>query len=387
MINKKKILFITGSRSDFYIQKPIIDTFKKSKFLNPLLVVTGSHFSKKFGLTVKEILKEKYNIVAKIKNLIISDNASSRLKSASKQLSKLTTVVDNVKPDIMIAPFDREEAITVALAGAYTNIPVVHLGAGDKTRYNVDGIIRHSVTKLSNIFFCFTKENARRVVRLGEEKWRVYNVGHTAADRYKNAKSLSKSYLSKYLNLDIESEPLLIFIQHPVSNWLKKTKKHFKITLTAIDKLNLPTIIIGSNSDPGNLGIKAEYLKFKFLNKKVRYFKSLPEKIFVSVVKKASVLVGNSSMGVLEAPLIKLPVVNVGLRQKDRQNAGNIIFVPCNKQKIIKAVHKSLYNKKYLNKIKRLKNPYGTYGAADKMAKILSKISVNEKLISKKITY
>ncbi len=387
MINKKKILFITGSRSDFYIQKPIIDAFKKSKFLNPLLVVTGSHLSKKFGLTVKEILKEKYNIVAKIKNLIISDKASSRLKSASRQLSKLAAVVDYAKPDIMIAPFDREESITIALAGAYSNIPVVHLGAGDKTRYNVDGIIRHSVTKLSNIFFCFTKENARRVVRLGEEKWRVYNVGHTAADRYRNIKSLPKSYLSKYLNLDIESEPLLIFIQHPVSNWLKKTKKHFKITLTAIDELNLPTIIIGSNSDPGNLAIKAEYSKFKFLNKKVRYFKSLPEKIFVSVIKRASVLVGNSSMGVLEAPLIKLPVVNVGLRQKDRQNAGNIIFVSCNKQKIIRAVKKSLYNKKYLNKIRRLKNPYGEYGAANKMAKILSKISINEKLISKKITY
>ena len=113
----------------------------------------------------------------------------------------------------------------------------------------------------------------------------------------------------------------------------------------------------------------------------------MPEKIFVNVIKKASVLVGNSSMGVLEAPLIKLPVVNVGLRQKDRQNAGNIIFVACNKQKIITAVKKSLYNKQYLNKIKRLKNPYGTYGAADKMVKILSKISINEKLISKKITY
>jgi len=386
-MKKRKILFITGSRSDFYIQKPILDVVKKSTFLSLLLIVTGSHLSKKFGFTINEILKEKYNIVAKIKNLVVSDNPLARLKSASKQLSKLVEVISRTKPDIMIAPFDREESITIAVAGAYTNIPVVHLGAGDRTRFNIDGIIRHSVTKLSNIFFCFTKESAKRVVRLGEEKWRVHTVGHTAAYRYKNTKSVSKSYLSQYLNLNIKNEPLIIFIQHPVSNWLKTTKKNFKTTLHAIDELNLPTIIIGPNSDPGNLAMKLQYLKFKFSNKKVKYFKNLPEKIFINVIKKSSVLLGNSSMGVLEAPLVKLPVVNVGLRQKDRQNAGNILFVTCNKNKIIKAIKKSLYNKKYLKKIKSLKNPYGVYGAPEKVVKVLSKISINDKLISKKITY
>ena len=386
-MQKRKILFITGCRSDFYIQKPIIDVAKKSTFLTPLLIVTGAHLSKKFGFTINEISKEKYNIIAKIKNLVISDNPVARIKSASKQLSKLIEIINEAKPDFMIAPFDREESITIAIVGAYMNIPVAHLGAGDRTRVNVDGIIRHGVTKLSSIFFCNTKENAKRVIKLGEEKRRVFIVGHTAVDRYKNTKSLSKSYLSKYLNLNIKEEPLLVFIQHPVSNWLKKTKKHIKISLSAIDTLNLPTIIISSNSDPGNLIIKSEYSKFKFLNQKVRYFENIPEKIFINIIRKASVLVGNSSMGVSEAPLLKLPVVNVGLRQKDRQNAGNIIFVMHSKLKIIKAIKKSLYNKKYLNKIKKLKNPYGASGASNKIVKILSKIPINDKLIGKRITY
>ena len=386
-MKKRKILFITGSRSDFYIQKPILDAVKKSNFLSLLLIVAGSHLSKKFGFTINEILKEKYNIVAKIKNLVVSDNPVARLKSASKQLSKLVEVISHTKPDMMIAPFDREESITIAVAGAYTNTPVVHLGAGDRTRFNIDGIIRHGVTKLSSISFCFTKESAKRVARLGEEKWRIHTVGHTAAHRYKNTKPLSKSYLSKYLNLNIKNEPLIIFIQHPVSNWLKTIKKNFKTTLHAIDELNLPTIIIGPNSDPGNLAMKLQYVKFKFSNKKVKYFNNLPEKIFINVIKKSSVLLGNSSMGILEAPLVKLPVVNVGLRQKDRQNAGNILFVTCKKNKIIKAVKQSLYNKKYQKKIKSLKNPYGAYDAPKKIVKILSKISINDKLISKKITY
>jgi len=386
-MKKRKILFITGSRADFYIQKPIIDAAKKSAFLSPALVISGSHLSKSFGYTAKEILNEKYNIIGKIKNLIVSDKIESRVIGASKQLSKLIKIIKKYQPDFMIAPFDREESITVAVIGAYMNIPVAHLGAGDRTRVNVDGIIRHSVTKLSSLFFCFTKENAKRVIKLGEEKWRVFNVGHSAIERYDNTKSLSETYLSNYFNLNLKNEPLLIFIQHPVSNWVKKTRTHFKVSLSAIDFLNLPTIIIGSNSDPGSVIMKSEFKKYKFINRKVRYFENLPEMIFINIIKKSSVLVGNSSMGVLESPILKLPVVNIGLRQKDRQNAGNIIFVKHNKKKIINAVKKSLYNKKYLKKISKIKNPYGTTGSSKRIIKILSKIPINNKLISKTITY
>ena len=384
---KKKILFITGSRSDFYIQKPIIDAVKSAPFLKDVLIITGSHLSKRFGNTKSEFSNEKYNVVAKIKNLVISDHYSARLKSASNQLQKLIKVIEDVKPHFIIAPFDREKSITSALAGAYLHIPVAHLGAGDRTRFNIDGVIRHSVTKLSNIFFCSTKESAKRVIKLGEEKWRVFNVGHTATDRYKSIKNISYSYLSKYLRLNFKKEPLIVFIQHPVSNWLSKTKKHFRISLSAIDSLNFPTVIIGSNSDPGNVVMRSEYKKFKFKNKKIIYYENIPEKIFINIMKKSSLIIGNSSLGVSEAPLLKIPVVNVGLRQKDRENAGNIIFVAHNKSAIIKAARKSLFNKNYIKKIKKIKNPYRNSDSAKKIVKILTKIKINERLINKKITY
>lgn len=385
-MKKKKILFLTGIRSDFYIQKPIIKAVNSSKKLKSYLVVSGAHLSKQFGFTYKEIVREKFNIVGKIKNLELSDKYSSRLKSASKQLAGLAKIVNKVKPDIIIAPYDREESITSALTGAYLNIPVAHLGAGDRTRVNVDGVIRHSVSKLSNIFLCFTKENARRIIKMGEEKWRVFNVGHTAFDRYKNINKISDKNLSKYLNLDITSEPLILVVQHPVSNWKNKTADHFKITLSAVDELNYPTIVIRSNSDPGSVSMKSIFKKFKFTNKKIRYFENIPETIFSNIMLKTRVLLGNSSMGVLEAPFLKLPVVNVGLRQKDRQNAGNIIFVPHKKKKIINAVQKCLRNKKFIKKIKNLKNPYKG-DAANKIVKILSNIKINTKLKNKIITY
>ena len=166
-------------------------------------MVTGAHLSKKFGKSLDEIVKGKYNIIARIKNLKISDNRISRLNSASIQLMSLTKVIKKFRPDLILSPFDREESITTAIAGAYMNIPVAHLGAGDRTRVNIDGVIRHGVTKLSNIFFCFTPENAKRVIKMGEEKWRVYNVGHTAVERYENSKLISNSDLSEYFKLNI----------------------------------------------------------------------------------------------------------------------------------------------------------------------------------------
>jgi len=383
---KKKILFITGSRSEYYIQKPIIKELKSSKLLKPFLVVTGSHLLKKFGNTYKEILRDNFKISAKIKNLVISDKHSARLESMTLLLSKLNKVVKKIKPDCIIAPYDREESIAIALVGSYMNIPIAHLGAGDKTRFNIDGVIRHSVTKLSSIHFCFTKENFKRVIKLGEEKWRVFNVGHTAADRYKSFNKKTKAELFRLLKIKKE-EPLILFIQHPVSNWLKDSKKHIRISLDAINKINLPTIIIRSNSDPGTIIFKKEFNRYNFTNKKIKYFENLEEKIFLNIVKHASVLLGNSSMGVLEAPLINLPVVNVGLRQKDRQNAGNIIFVKHNKEKIISALRKCIYNKKFLKKIKKNKNPYKNIGASKRIVNILSKILLNKNILNKKITY
>ena len=384
---KKKVLFITGSRADYFIQKPLMNEIKKSKILEPHLIVTGSHLSKKFGYSIREIIKDKFKIIAKIKNIVVSDKQSSRIESLSLQLLKLVKIVKKNNPDLIIAPYDREEAVNASLIGSYMNIPVAHLGAGDKTSFNVDGIIRHSVTKLASISLCFTKKNYERVIKLGEEKWRVFNVGHTAVDRYSSNKEIKKNKLLKLLGLKIKkSDPILLFIQHPVSNWVEKSKKHINVSLDAINELNLPTIILKSNSDPGSVIFKKEIKKYKFTNKKIKYFEYLKEDIFINLVKNTSVLIGNSSMGVLEAPLLNLPVVNVGLRQKGRQNAGNIKFVAHNKKLIIDAVKKSIFDKKYIKKIKNSKNPYNN-SSSKKIVRILSRMILKPNLINKKITY
>ena len=234
---RRKILFITSIRSDFYIQNSLITAVKKNKKLTELVIISGAHLSKKFGYTYNEVKKYKYNVISYIKNLVVSDKLEGRLIGLSNQLQGLIKIVTKHKPDFIIAPYDREESITMAIVGVYLNIPVVHLGAGEKTSVNVDGVVRHSVSKLSHIFFTFSEENKKRLIKLGEEKWRIFNVGHTSKERFLNARNIKLDSLGKILNINIMNK-YIILIQHPVSNWVEKTKKHIITTLKSIDKID-----------------------------------------------------------------------------------------------------------------------------------------------------
>ena len=386
-MKKRKILFITGMRSDFFIQEPILKEIEKMSSLEYGLIVTGGHLKKKFGYTFKDIVSKKYKVIAKINNLVESDKITSRINGISRQIPKIINVFEKFKPHIVVAPYDREESIVIALIATYMNIPIAHLGAGDITNINVDGIVRHSVSKLSHIFFTFTNSSYKRLIRLGEEKFRIYNVGHTIIDRYKNINKISKKQLSKFFKLDFNFKPIILLIQHPVSNNYKESSNQINITLSAIDNLNFHTIIVLPNSDLGSYSMRDKITKYKFRNNKIRIFKNIPEIYFVNMMKYISIIIGNSSMGVLEAPLFKIPVINIGLRQLDRENAGNIIFVPHEKLRIEHAVKKCLYDKAYIKKIKSIKNPYGKINASKKIASILVKIKINEKLLNKRITY
>ena len=180
-----KIIFITGSRSDYFIQRPILNLLKKNKKFKVYIILTGAHLSKKYGYTARIVKKDKFGSFISIKSFYHNDTLESRSLGASKQFNKLIKIIAKIKPDIAVAPYDREEAITLALAATYNNIPVAHLGAGDKTEYNVDVLIRHAVSKLSQHLFTSTEENKNRLIKMGEKRENNYNVGHTALERYK----------------------------------------------------------------------------------------------------------------------------------------------------------------------------------------------------------
>ena len=191
--------------------------------------------------------------------------------------------------------------------------------------------------------------------------------------------------LGIFFKIPFTSKPIILLVQHPISNYYKEVERQYKETLEAIDKINLPTIIIKPNSDPGSLKIIKQIDNFNFKNNKlVSIFQNIPELYFTNLMKEISLIVGNSSMGILESAIFKTPVVNIGKRQIKRQNSGNVIFVSHNKKMIIKAIKYSLFNLDYQKKLKKCKNVYGKGNASKKIISILEKIKYKSEILIKK---
>lgn len=386
-MKKRKVLAVTGIRSDYDLMTPVYEAIQNHENLDLELIVTGAHLSDSYGLTVKEIEKDGFKIADKIESLLNSDRASGRVKGLAIQLQGMVQTVERVNPDFLLVLGDREESMSTALIGAYMNIPVAHVSGGDRVIGNVDDQVRHAVSKLAHIHFTTNKESAERLIKLGEEEFRVFNTGNPGLDRLKKVPHLSREELSKRLNFEItENEPLILLIQHVISTEIEEAYSQMKITMEAIKEMGNKTIISYPNSDAGGQQMIKAINEYKDLPY-IHIQKNIPRLEFVNIMRHASCLLGNSSAGIIEAPFLKLPVVNIGNRQKGRLHAENVQFVKHNIDEIKKAVNKAIFDKEYRKIVENCENPYGDGNAGKKIANILSTISIDEKLLIKEITY
>ena len=384
---KRKILSVTGIRSDYDLMTSVYKAINEHPDLELQLIVTGAHLSDTYGYTVKEIEKDGFVITDKIESLLNSDSHSSRVKGLAIQLQSMVQTVLRVNPDILLVLGDREESMSTALIGAYMNIPVAHVAGGDKVIGNVDDQIRHAVSKLAHIHFTTNKGSAERLLKLGEEEFRIFNTGNPGLDRLNDIPILSKAALSERLGFTIdEDEPLILLIQHVISTEVEYAYEQMKITMEAVKELGIKTIISYPNTDAGGQQmIKAinEYTSLPHIFVQ----KNIPRIEFVNIMRYASCMLGNSSAGILEAPFLKLPVINVGNRQKGRLHAENVQFVQHCVEDIKNAVDKAIFDIDYKKFVLGCKNPYGDGNASKLIADKLANIDLDDKLLIKEITY
>lgn len=386
-MNKRKVVGVTGIRSEYDIMSSVFRAINEHPKLELELLVTGAHLSDSYGNTVNEIRKDGFFIADEIENLINGDRDASRVKGLAVQLQGIVQSVTRIRPDFLLVLGDREESMTTALAGAYMNIPVAHVGGGDRVVGNVDDQVRHAVTKLAHLHFVTNKESYDRVLSLGEQPFRVFNTGNPGLDRILQEPQLSDAVLSEWLGFEVkEKDPLIILIQHVISTEISDAYFQMKQTLEAIKALGIKTILSYPNSDAGGQQmIRAikEYEGLDFLYTA----KNIPRTEFINIMRRASCMLGNSSAGILEAPLLKLPVVNTGNRQKGRMHAENVQFVPHDAAMICLAVKKALFDKKYRDFVVQCENPYGDGRSSQRIADILATIPIDGKLLIKDITY
>lgn len=384
---KKSVLGVTGIRSEYDIMSSVFRAVASHPELYLQLVVTGAHLSDAFGHTIDEIRDDGFVVVDEIASLLNGDQTSFRVKGLAIQLQGLIQSVARIKPDLLLVLGDREEAMTTALVGAYMNIPVAHIAGGDRVVGNVDDQIRHAVTKLAHLHFVTNQESEERILRLGEQPFRIFNVGNPGLDRLLEVPVIDTPELSRRLGFAIaDEEPLIILIQHVISTETDQAYEQMKISLEAIRELGIKTVLSYPNSDAGGQQmIRAiqEYEMLPFL----LTAKNIPRLEFVNLMRRASCLLGNSSAGILEAPLLKLPVINVGNRQHGRLHAENVQFVPHDRERIIEAVRRAIFDHDYRKSVSLCSNPYGDGKSSARIADILAMTPIDDKLLIKDITY
>jgi len=382
-MNKRMILAITSRRAEYGLASTVFKAINNHPLLKLKLIVTGMHLSREFGRTVNLIKRDKFKMEI-IKEYPKKDKGSSVALVLGRVIIELVRKVDRIKPDIIIVISDLAETLAGAIVGEYMNIPVGHIHGGEVSG-SVDDPVRHAISKLAHFHLVATRKSARRLMRLGEEKWRIFVVGAPGLDDIINRNFINRDKILKKFDLK-PNIPKILLVQHSVATEWRYAEKQIRETLEAISKLKYQTIALYPNIDPGGrsiINVLLEYKNFPF----IKIFKNLPREEYLGLMNVVDVMVGNSSSGIIEAPSFGLPVVNIGNRQKGRERADNIIDVPYDKNEIIKAIKKALYDEVFKVRVKKCKNPYGDGKTGERIAEILSKIKINEKLLQKRLTY
>ena len=377
-----KICVVTGSRAEYGLLQNLIYRIKKDKKLKLQLIVTGSHLSKKFGDTFKQIKKDNFKIKKKINIKIKKDNSGNIINSISNGIFAFAKAFKTLSPKLILILGDRYEIFAAAIAAHYSRIPIAHLHGGETTLGSLDESVRHAITKLSHFHFVANDRYKKRVIQLGEIPSKVFTVGGLGVDNIKQTKLLDKQKLQRAIGIKFKKKNLIINFNSETLNKFS-LKKNFNEILKALNSLKDTNLIFTlPNSDIDSSIIFSMIKKYVKKNKNAYVFASLGNLKFYSCLKYVDGMIGNSSSGLLEMPTFKKGTINIGERQTGRLICASIINTKPNKTNILKSI-KILYSSDFKKKIKNTKNPYGNGGASKKIISILKKIKL-DKILTKK---
>lgn len=381
----RKIAVITGTRAEYGLLKNTLKKIRKNKNLELQLIVTGAHLSEDFGYTINEILNDGFNIDEKVPILMSSNSKGNMAKEMGMLMIQLSQVFERLKPDILLVLGDRYEIFAAVSTAMTMNIPIAHISGGEITEGAIDEQIRHAITKIAHIHFPGAKEYVQNIINMGEESWRVFDVGDPGIENIKLTNFLSREELKNQLSVDIDEDTLLV-TYHPVTLESKQLPYQIENLIKALNTMNKKMIITYPNADNGSEYIIKRLEEFARKNSNVYLFKNLGILRYLSVMKLCGVVVGNSSSALIEAPYLKTPVVNIGNRQKGRLMASNIICCSNDNEEIIKAVDEALSGE-FKEKVKDTKSLYGEGNTSEEIAKVLENIQINDKLLKKKLVW
>ncbi len=383
---RRKVCVVVTARPSYSRIKTALAAIAKHPELELQLVVAASALLDRYGMAARTIEEDGFKIAARVYMVLEGENLASMAKTTGLGVLELSTVFDNLRPDVVVTIADRYETLATAVAASYMNIPVAHVQGGEVTG-SIDERVRHAVTKLADIHFPSTEMAANRVIKMGEEPANVFVTGCPSIDLAAEIlpdPCLNFDPFEKYGGVG-ESPNLasgyLVVMQHPVTTEHELAREHVQETLHAVHKTNLPTLWFWPNVDAGSDGTSGGIRSFREMERRsnLHFFKNMAPTDFLRLLYSSKCLIGNSSVGVRECSFLGVPVVNIGSRQSGRDRAQNVLDVDYCREKIGDAIAAHRSNGRYSQD-----TLYGDGHAGERIAQLLSEVPLH---IEKRLTY
>lgn len=379
----KKILILTATRAEYGLLKPLMMGMMADSYYDVRIAVTGMHLSPEFGMTVHEIESDGIPIDKKVEIVLSSDTPVSLSKSMGLAMISFSEYFDECNPDALIVLGDRYETLAVCCAAMNARIPIFHLYGGEATEGLIDEAIRHSITKMSYLHFTSTEVYRKRVIQMGEDPTRVFNVGAMGVENALKVDKMRVEELERSLGFEL-GEKYVVGTFHPVTLENSTAEDQTMELLTAVDEhQDLNYLFTKANADTDGRIINKLFEEYRQKHDNFHLVDSLGMKRYLNAISNACFVIGNSSSGLVEVPLFQVPTINIGDRQKGRIAGETIITCKPDKKSINDAIDKAL-DRSFVDKIKDAENPYGDGHTSEKIMTVIKEFFVNDKINIKK---
>lgn len=393
-MTRRRVAVFTGNRAEYGLQYPILRALHADPRVETFLLAGGAHLEENFGKTVAEIENDGFHVYRQVEIRMVHDTLFATAQAIGTAILSLSAILDELHPDFLVVYADRYEGFAAMITGTQMNIPTAHIEGGDYTEGGaLDDSVRHAMTKLAHLHFATNQQAVERILGLGEEPWRVFNVGQPALDLIAAGQFASPEQVCCELKLD-RSRPIVLFCQHSVTTEFEQATEQVRPSLAALRRLadeGWQIVATFPNNDAGGRHI-IEEMKILDGIPGIVVRKSLGRHLFhglMNVIGRVGrgAFAGNSSAGIKETPAFGCPAVNIGSRQQGRLRATNVLDVPYDAHAIEVALRRSATDEGFRHQCATCDNPYGAGNAGPKITEVLATIPINADLLRKRMTY
>ena len=384
----RRVTVVTGTRAEYGLLKSSMDAIATRDELELTTIATGMHLLPEHGYTVEDIEADGFDVTRRVHSEVAGDSGLTMAKGLGAGISGIAEALGDLDPDVVLVLGDRDEALAGGVAAAHMNVPVAHIHGGDAMQgAMIDDSIRHALTKFAHLHFPASERSKERILKLGEEPWRVTVVGAPGLDAIREGTYTDPETMTKEYGLE-STDPLVLVVQHPVTTMPEVAGEQMTATLEAVATLDPDpeVVVVYPNSDPGCQRMIDVIGRFEDEGE-VRTFRSLPRADYLGLMAAADVMVGNSSSGIIEAPSFGLPAVDIGPRQERRQRSANTVEVPHDVEAIRTAIERILDDDASGRTRDVSDNPYDYSGTGSKVAERLAGVEFGQSLLRKRLMY